>query len=267
MSYEEDDLGEGSGSSEGGVGSISFSGKDGEYSWKDEEGNSQSAMELEVVFGFEMLNGRTLWSGSGPIPEDGSQPLCRSESAGTPCAGLRPQVNPVTLSVMIAGGWTGDCSDCKLDKFNGDQKPLCKRSASLFVAFPSDSPPQLRRIAFTNWSSTKALDEKIKNLKNHCRTNDVNVRTLVLKLGSEKVAGKKKGDSYRIPTLSIVKEKTVDEGFAAALKVEAQLLVADLRKRPSWAKDPKLVLRAPETQAAITAAAELDGISVEEIPF
>lgn len=267
MSYEEDDLGEGSGSQEAGIGSISFSGKDGEYSWKDEDGNAQSAQDLEVVFGFEMLNGRTLWSGSGSIPEDGSQPLCRSESAMANCAGLRPAMAPLTLAAMVNFGWTGDCSTCALDKFNGDQKPLCKRSASLFVAFPEDNPPRLRRISFTNWSSTKALDEKVTNLKKHCRTNDCNVRTLVLKLGSEKVSGKKKGDSYRIPTLSIVQGKTVDDGFAAALLIEAKLLIEDLRKRPSWAKDPKSILQAPATQAALVAQKEDDGFSVEEIPF
>lgn len=267
MSYEEDDLGEGSGSAEGGVGSISFSGKDGEYSWKDEDGNAQTARELEVVFGFEMLNGRTLWPGSGPIPADGNQPLCRSESARADCAGLRPSVEPVTLRVMLDGGWTGDCSSCKLDKFRDDLKPLCKRSASLFVAFPSDSAPILRRVSFPNWSSTKAIDEKVGNLKGHCKANDLNIRTLILKLGSERKDGKKKGESYRIPTLSIVKERTMDIGFARALLIEAQLLVADLRKRPSWAKDPKQVLGAPETRAAIAAKVELDGISVEEIPF
>ena len=81
------------------------------------------------------------------------------------------------------------------------------------------------------------------------------------------MAGKKKGDSYRIPTLSIVKEKTMDDGFAAALLIEAKLLVEDLRKRPSWAKDPKSILQAPATQAALVAQKEDDGFSVEEIPF
>ena len=269
MSYEEDDLGEGTGAQDAGAGleSISFSGKDGEYSWKDEDGNTQSATELEVVFGFEMLNGRTLWSGSGPIPEDGGQPLCRSESALANCAGMRPSMQPVTLAVMVQGGWTGDCSTCKLDKFNNDQKPLCKRSAALYVAFPEDAEPRLRRISFTNWSSTKALDDKIANLKKHCKTNDCNVRSLVLRLASEKVSGKKKGDSYRIPTLSIVQGKTVDDGFAAALLIEAKILVEDLRKRPSWAKDPKSILQAPATQAALVAQKEDDGVSFEDAPF
>jgi len=268
LSYQDDDdLGEGAGGGDSQFGNISFSGTSGEYSWKDEDGAQHAKHDLEVVFGFEMLNGRVLWGGSGPIPEDGNKPLCRAESATADCAGLRPNIGPATLATMIAKGWTGNCSDCALGKFQGDQKSLCKTASSLFVALPEDSPPALRRISFANWSSTKALEEKIRALKAHCKKENVNVRTLVLKLGSEKKDGKTKGQSYRVPTLSIKTGHTVDDEFAAMLLVEARMLVDELRTRPSWAKDPKLVLRAPETQAALMAKTEMDGLSVEEIPF
>lgn len=269
MSYQDDDdLGEGAGGGDSQFGNISFSGTSGEYSWKDEDGTKHAKHELEVVFCFEMMNGRILWGGSGPIPQDGDKPLCRAESASAPCAGLRPNIGPATLATMIAKGWTGDCSDCALGRRQDDgQRSLCKTASSLFVVFPDDNPSDLKRISFANFSSTEVMDKKIRALKAHCKKENVNVRTLVLKLGSEKKDGKTKGQSYRVPTLSIKTGHTVDDEFAAMLLVEARMLVDELRTRPSWAKDPKLVLRAPETQAALMAKTEMDALLGEEIPF
>lgn len=248
------------------ISSIAFSGKDGEYTWKDETGASQAAQSLEVLVAFWTTNARTLWPATGPIPADGDSPLCRTERADRDIAALRTVIGPATMATMVAKGWTGDCSTCQLGKFQGNDKPLCKSGAALYVAFPDDNPPTLRRVSFNGPSVAKELKEKLSNLLAHAKSVGAKHASLVVKLGSEKKKNKG-GESYRVPTMAVVQGKTVDDGFVAALGVEAGLLYDELSKRPSWAKDPKTVLAAPATQAALAAGREMDGVSVEEIPF
>lgn len=248
--------------------SITFSGKDGSYGWTDENGLKQEESSLKKVIAFWNLGGRVLWPGSGPIPSDGSAPLCRTENDRLDIAAMRPSIGPATLDTMAAKGFTGSCATCGLAQFNGDEKPLCKMSATLYVVDPGVelNDKAIHRIVFNGPGVVKILKEKINNLLKHAQQQGQPYAAFVVTLGKEKVKGRGKGDSYCVPTLAVGNEAMPAE-WLSVLGVEARIAIDETRRRPSWARDPKSVLASGVVQAALQASRELDGVQMEDIPF
>lgn len=248
---------------------INFSGKDGEYSEKcAESGAVTASATVDKVIAAWHLDGRVLWPGSGSIPKDGDAPLCRNEKATLDIACLNQKAGPATLATMAALGYTGNCQDCRLAQFNGQEKPLCRQTATLYVADPGVeiTPDTIHRLVFSGPSVVKVLREKIGALHQHAKAAGKSYAQLVVRLGSEKVIStKKKSDSYRVPTFSVDQTQEMDAGWVAALGVEARIVINEARRRPSWARDPRSIISAPAVQAALMAGREAVGI--DEIPF
>lgn len=240
------------------VKTVSFSGKDGEYSWRNGD-DTEYASSVECHVAFWNLDGRVLWPGSGPIPSDGSQPLCRSDKATLPIASMRQQIGPATIATMMAKGYTGDCRTCALGRFNGDEKPLCKLAATVYVVDPGSS--EIYKISFTGPSVIKALKEKLSALITGAKERGKPYAVFPVKFGKEKVKSKgKSGESYCVPSIAVNWESpSQDDEWLSVLGVEARAALEATRKRPEWGRDPVLVLATAPAIAAIESA--------EEIPF
>lgn len=266
--YQEGEGGKELASRGAGMFTIGFSGRDGLYSWKDGDARKE-AMSIEKVIAFWNLNSRGLWPSSGVIPKDGDAPLCRSENDKLDIAALRPQIGPATRATMKMLGHTGECSSCPLAKFNGDQKPLCKKQASVYVVEPGVpiNENALHRITFNGPSVVDAIKKKIENLLRVSKERGVRYAALTVVFGREKLKGRSSGETYFGPTLSISPADPQEAGWLAALGVEASLVFEETRRRPSWAGNHRQMFDDPAVLAALNAARDVEGISVEEIPF
>lgn len=230
---------------------ISFSGKDGEYSWKEGE-ETKSAATLEKVIVFWHLGGQTLFGGNGSLPSDGAAPWCRNENKHLDTAVLRSNLQPSSLALLGRMGYTGDCATCPLARFQGNEKPLCAQSATIYVVDPSVATEDINEksihcLTFKGAAVVKALKAAIANLTAHAKSKGAQYSMFTAKFGKKKV--KHASGGYCEPTIEVSANSTQAAEWVATLGVFAREALEESRKRPSNARAPMLMLASPAMHA------------------